>query len=161
MRANPPPNRTPPRKEPGEKYGRQKKSRAQKIGPEKNISKNQPGYSAPMLGLKRPALSFFNRVIGRRMLGLNTKYHPGKNHAGQVTTIEDLNGLLQLMAKSALERMLDAAMDVHLSRRPGVVGAANLATAETPLASPTNCRKHSFKFAATLQAAQAGPAPVL
>lgn len=33
--------------------------------------------------------------------------------AGKATTIEELNGLLQLMMKSGLERMLDAEMD-HL-----------------------------------------------
>ena len=32
-------------------------------------------------------------------------------------TIEDLNGLLRAMMKSALERMLDTEMDVHLGRR--------------------------------------------
>lgn len=37
--------------------------------------------------------------------------------AGQATTVEDLNGLLQVMMKSALERMLDTEMDVHLGRR--------------------------------------------
>jgi transposase-like protein len=38
--------------------------------------------------------------------------------AGQAETIEDLNGLLRLMMKSGLERMLDTEMDVHLGRRP-------------------------------------------
>ena len=38
--------------------------------------------------------------------------------ASQATTIEDLNGLLRTMMKSALERMLDTEMDVHLGRRP-------------------------------------------
>jgi len=37
--------------------------------------------------------------------------------AGQATTIEELNGLMRLMMKSALERMLDTEMDVHLGRR--------------------------------------------
>lgn len=37
--------------------------------------------------------------------------------ASQATTIEDLNGLMGLMMKSALERMLDTEMDVHLGRR--------------------------------------------
>ena len=39
--------------------------------------------------------------------------------AGQATTIEDLNGLMRLMMKSALERMLNTEMDVHLGRRSG------------------------------------------
>ena len=38
--------------------------------------------------------------------------------AVQAETIEDLNGLMRLMMKSALERMLDTEMDVHLGRRP-------------------------------------------
>ncbi len=37
--------------------------------------------------------------------------------AGQVTTMEELNGLMQTMMKSALEVMLDAEMDVHLGRK--------------------------------------------
>jgi putative transposase len=44
--------------------------------------------------------------------------------AGQAKTAEDLNSLMRLMMKSALERMLNTEMDVHLGRRPsaGVVG---------------------------------------
>ena len=44
--------------------------------------------------------------------------------AGQAKTAEDLNGLMRLMMKSALERMLNTEMDVHLGRRPlnGIVG---------------------------------------
>ena len=45
--------------------------------------------------------------------------------AGQATTVEELNGLMRLMMKSGLERMLDTEMDVHLGRRP------SLATEET------------------------------
>ena len=37
--------------------------------------------------------------------------------ASEATTIEDLNGLMRLMMKSGLERMLDTEMDVHLGRR--------------------------------------------
>src|SRR5271154_6674768 len=37
--------------------------------------------------------------------------------AGQAKTAEDLNGLMRLMMKSALERMLNSEMDVHLGRR--------------------------------------------
>jgi len=46
--------------------------------------------------------------------------------AGQATTVEELNGLMRLMMKSGLERMLNTEMDVHLGRRPA------LATDETP-----------------------------
>lgn len=37
--------------------------------------------------------------------------------ASRATTAEDLNGLMRLMMKSALERMLNSEMDVHLGRR--------------------------------------------
>ena len=40
-----------------------------------------------------------------------------KSFASQATTAADLNGLMQLMMKSALERMLNTEMDVHLGRR--------------------------------------------
>jgi transposase-like protein len=61
--------------------------------------------------------------------------------ANQATTVEDLNGLMQLMMKSALERMLNTEMDVHLGRKSLSVdaftgthsGAAPTATESTPL----------------------------
>ena len=37
--------------------------------------------------------------------------------AGQATTVQELNGLLQLMMKSTLERMLNTELDVHLGRK--------------------------------------------
>ena len=37
--------------------------------------------------------------------------------ASQATTLDDLNGLLKLMMGSALERMLDTEMEVHLGRK--------------------------------------------
>jgi transposase-like protein len=37
--------------------------------------------------------------------------------AGSATTIEELNGLMRLMMKSGLERMLNTEMDVHLGRQ--------------------------------------------
>lgn len=48
--------------------------------------------------------------------------------AGQARTVEDLNGLMRLMLKSALERMLNTEMDVHLGRRT----LASLADVEPP-----------------------------
>ena len=39
--------------------------------------------------------------------------------AGQAHTAEDLNGLMRLMMKSALERMLNTELDVHLGRKAG------------------------------------------
>ncbi len=41
--------------------------------------------------------------------------------AGQAKTIEDLNSLMRSMMKSALERMLNTEMDVHLGRK-GAIG---------------------------------------
>ena len=49
--------------------------------------------------------------------------------ANEARTAEDLNGLMQLMMKSALERMLNTEMDVHLGRR-------KLATSEQPADGP-------------------------
>jgi hypothetical protein len=37
--------------------------------------------------------------------------------ASEAKTLEDLNGLMKVMMKSALERMLDTEMDVHLGRK--------------------------------------------
>jgi transposase-like protein len=39
--------------------------------------------------------------------------------AGQARTAEELNGLMRLMMKSALERMLNTELDVHLGRKGG------------------------------------------
>lgn len=39
--------------------------------------------------------------------------------AGEATTQEELNGLMRLMMKSTLQRMLDTELDVHLGRRGG------------------------------------------
>ena len=57
--------------------------------------------------------------------------------AGQARTIEDVSGLMRLMMKSALERMLDTEMDVHLGRRPlAEPSSPPAATATTPAESP-------------------------
>jgi transposase-like protein len=65
--------------------------------------------------------------------------------ASQARTAEDLNGLMRLMMKSALERMLDTEMDVHLGRKtlpvaagagPLVAEASDDATPSTSPASP-------------------------
>ena len=58
--------------------------------------------------------------------------------AGQAQTAEDLNGFMRLMMQSALERMLNTEMDVHLGRRkapPGVGQTADETGAATPSAS--------------------------
>jgi transposase-like protein len=57
--------------------------------------------------------------------------------ASQATTVEDLNGLMRLMMKSALERMLNTEMDVHLGRRPApMVEAQSLAAETSPGTDP-------------------------
>jgi putative transposase len=62
--------------------------------------------------------------------------------AGQARTAEELNGLMRLMMKSALERMLDTEMDVHLGRRTLPVdpleppGDAGPSEPSSPPASP-------------------------
>jgi transposase-like protein len=54
--------------------------------------------------------------------------------ASQAKTAEDLNDLMRLMMKSAMERMLDTEMDVHLGRTPSAKSAA----AEPPATPPAN-----------------------
>jgi transposase-like protein len=73
--------------------------------------------------------------------------------AGQAKTAEDLNGLMRLMMKSALERMLNTEMDAHLGRTALPVAAeAPSATSEpsVPAApagkrSPNRRNGHSQK----------------
>ena len=55
-----------------------------------------------------------------------------KEIAGEARTAEDLNGLMRLMMKSALERMLDTEMDVHLGRKTTGGADAELAASEAP-----------------------------
>ena len=55
--------------------------------------------------------------------------------ASQARTAEDLNGLLRLMMKSALERMLNTEMDVHLGRRTLAAAAVAEELAEPPASS--------------------------
>jgi putative transposase len=53
--------------------------------------------------------------------------------ASQARTAEDLNGLMRLMMKSALERMLHTELDVHLGRRsPPQATVAELPADQTP-----------------------------
>src|SRR5262245_17038979 len=40
-----------------------------------------------------------------------------KEFAGRASTAEELNGFMRLMMKSALERMLNSELDVHLGRK--------------------------------------------
>ena len=67
-----------------------------------------------------------------------------KEIAGEAQTAEDLNGLMRLMMKSALERMLDTEMDVHLGRKGSVGGDENPAAAaeEAPETSQAKLSKN-------------------
>lgn len=56
--------------------------------------------------------------------------------AAQVTTLEDLNGLMRTMMKTALERMLNTEMDVHLQRR-GPTEPAHAPTTDDPATDAT------------------------
>ena len=57
--------------------------------------------------------------------------------AEQARTIQDVNQLMRLMMKSALEKMLNTEMDVHLGRRKLTVPADDVATSETAPAEST------------------------
>src|SRR3954469_19772893 len=74
--------------------------------------------------------------------------------ATHVTTLDDLNGLMRAMMKTALERMLNTEMDVHLGRRTDPTAttdnpASNAPTTNAPggtPAAPKNRRNgHSQK----------------
>lgn len=64
--------------------------------------------------------------------------------ANQAKTIEDLNGLMRLMMKSALERMLNTEMDVHLGRRLTAIDSSSTQAVESSIeAEPTGALKRS------------------
>jgi putative transposase len=66
--------------------------------------------------------------------------------ATQVTTLEDLNGLMRTMMKTALERMLNTEMDVHLQRRGPTETTNTTTTDPTPNTTAKNRRNgHSKK----------------
>jgi len=59
--------------------------------------------------------------------------------ASQAETAKDLNGLMRLMMKSALERMLDTEMDLHLGRK----GSGTDAEAESKTPSDTSAGRRT------------------
>ena len=67
--------------------------------------------------------------------------------ASQAQTLDDVNGLLRVLMKSALERMLDTEMDVHLGRAPSVALPTDAApSAAKEPSGPANRRNgHSRK----------------
>jgi transposase-like protein len=77
--------------------------------------------------------------------------------ASQARTAEDLNGLMRLMMKSALERMLNTEMDVHLGRRalPQIPaaesGAEAMPAAASALTKPGKPNRRNGKSQKTVQ----------
>lgn len=70
--------------------------------------------------------------------------------ATQVTTLEDLNGLMRTLMKTALERMLNTEMDVHLGRRanpesPPGVADPTLPSDASPVTPKNRRNGHSKK----------------
>jgi transposase-like protein len=63
--------------------------------------------------------------------------------ASQATTLDELNSLLKLMMGSALERMLDTEMDVHLGRKqlPGSAQDSLVPGIADPFAEPPSKRR--------------------
>src|SRR5271167_13708 len=66
--------------------------------------------------------------------------------AGQAQTLDDLNGLMRTLMKSALERMLDTEMDVHLGRKSvPALPPADETQARAPASPPNRRNGHSPK----------------
>ena len=65
--------------------------------------------------------------------------------ATQATTLDDLNGLLRTLMKSALERMLDTELDVHLGRKALPTLPADVSPSPTPPAPKNRRNGHSPK----------------
>ncbi|MBN9118808.1 MAG: IS256 family transposase [Planctomycetes bacterium] len=65
--------------------------------------------------------------------------------AVQVTTLDDLNGLMRTMMKTALERMLNTEMDVHLQRRGATEPTHTPAPDAAPVATKNRRNGHSKK----------------
>jgi hypothetical protein len=64
--------------------------------------------------------------------------------AAQAQTLDDLNGLLRTLMKSALERMLDTEMDVHLGRKT-IAALPPVAIEAGDQAAPANRRNGRSK----------------
>jgi putative transposase len=62
--------------------------------------------------------------------------------ASQATTIDDLNGLMRAMMKSALERMLNAEMDHHLQGDPPLLSEAPASPGGDVAASPIGSKRN-------------------
>src|SRR5260370_31482138 len=69
--------------------------------------------------------------------------------AGQAQTLDDLNGLIRTLMKSALERMLDTEMDVHLGRKT-IAALPSVDNAPTSSAAAL-CNRRNGHSAKTVQ----------
>jgi putative transposase len=65
--------------------------------------------------------------------------------ATEAKTLEDVNGLFRTLMKSALERILDTEMDVHLGRKSGVLSPAQEIAIAGPAVSPNRRNGHTRK----------------
>ncbi len=65
--------------------------------------------------------------------------------AGQATTIEDLNGVMMTLMKSALAQMLDAELKVHLQEERSGVGPEAPAAGTAPVGKRRNRRNGSSR----------------
>jgi transposase-like protein len=65
--------------------------------------------------------------------------------AAQAQTVEELNGLLRTLMKSALERMLDTELDVHLGRKTLPTLAADAEQSDPAAAGKNRRNGHSSK----------------
>ncbi len=71
--------------------------------------------------------------------------------AGQAQTIDDLNGLFRGLMKSALERMLDTEMDVHLGRSTRVASPAAEPTAAGGETATTKANRRNGRSPKTVR----------
>ena len=65
--------------------------------------------------------------------------------ATEAKTLDDVNGLFRTLMKSALERMLDTEMDVHLGRKASVVPSGGTSANAGPTAPANRRNGHSRK----------------
>jgi hypothetical protein len=65
--------------------------------------------------------------------------------AAQAQTLEDLNGLIRTLMKSALERRLDTRMNVPLGRKARAAPPPSQSASPNPPAAPNRRNGHSQK----------------
>ena len=78
----------------------------------------------------------------------NKAEHLAREMAAQATTLDDLNGLMRAMMKSALERMLHTEMDHHIATTPSTAAVASAIPMASAAAEPAKRNRrngHSHK----------------